>query len=175
MRSSSPKAAINKTEKARRPAYWYEGGARTMTASNTGHSGFDVSIGYTGMGGNTSGAGGTYADYQTLAVPPSTLFATVRKSEIENSPEAHHDMPVKLGINVRYNVNDRWSSVIGSELQLFVVGHIPKQQSSGEYRQAEAALHKHSVLGKRKPMAQQDFQCLSHRRGRGGKARQGKG
>ena len=109
LRSSSPQAAINKTEKARRPAYWYEGGARTMTASNTGHSGFDVSIGYTGMGGNTSGAGGTYADYQTLAVPPNTLFATVRKSEIENSPEAHHDMPVKLGINVRYNVNDRWS------------------------------------------------------------------
>ena len=37
------------------------------------------------------------------------FFATVRKSEIENSPKAHHDMPVKLGINVRYNVNDRWS------------------------------------------------------------------
>lgn len=105
-RSVSPQAPSSQTEKAKHSNYLYGSSSRAMAVTRDSHSGFDISIGYTGMGGN-SGRGGNQMYYSALAMDPKILCDY--RTEVEGSTQAHHDMPVKLGVSVRYNVNNRWS------------------------------------------------------------------
>ena len=101
-------------EKSTRPTYWYEGSTQAKETRRETKAGFDISIGYSGMGGSTGNGGRELMAYNDAAVPSTYVPLTAfNKMEIEDKPQAHHDMPLKAGVSIRYNINDRWSVLSG--------------------------------------------------------------
>lgn len=101
-------------EKSARPTYWYKGSTQAKETRRDTEASFDISIGYSGMGGSTGNGGRELMAYNDAAVPSAYVPLTAfNKMEIEDKPQAHHDMPLKAGVSIRYNINNRWSVLSG--------------------------------------------------------------
>lgn len=112
MTQSSP--MTRSMEKKARPAYWYEGSTQAKETRRATKSGFAISVGYSGMGGSSGNSGRGVMAYNGAAVPSTYVPLTAfNKMEITDKPHAHHDMPLKAGVSMRYNINDRWSVLSG--------------------------------------------------------------
>lgn len=86
----------------------------SRSTSNASRSTLNIS--YSGMGGASGVSGnGFLTNGMTLDDPIYSDKGTVNitKAASEMTTHAHHDMPVKLGISLRYNINDRWGIQTG--------------------------------------------------------------
>lgn len=86
-----------------------------VLGSNGGRrNGWAASVGYSGMGSmsTSSGFGGLR---EMAASDPvyNSYTGDAPKAVSEMTTDAHHDMPIKFGLSLRYNVDDRWSVQTG--------------------------------------------------------------
>lgn len=99
-----------------------------------------LSAAYTGLSGG--GADGLSAEFAMMSDPnPNLSGEPVRVSEMIT--KAHHKQPVKVGVSVRYRLNDRWSLQTGAAYS-YLSADITRSNNVDEYH-TDQTLHYVSI------------------------------
>lgn len=123
------------TPTTRKPSHWFSDGQPQNFAynGNGSASGLDISAGYAGMGGSSSMSGFSALDGVMSNNPTEGSGAViVREAVTDMTTDAHHDMPVKLGVSLRYRANKRWSLQTGVNYS-YLLSDITKSNNVEEY------------------------------------------
>lgn len=109
---------------------WWASSSRqpTYIRRDTRHT--DISIAYSGMSGTNS-----YGSMALSANDSKTYndAGGLTMAATDMTTHAHHDMPVKLGLNIRYNINNRWSIQAGATYSR-LTSDITRSNNFEEYR-----------------------------------------
>lgn len=109
--SNQPPVESKQQPKGSRPKKGYTTGQPPLQQGHDNdRRSFDIAIGYSGMGGTSSAAGNNRLmnDMYDDALQNGTPHAVT-----EPTTDAHHDMPVKVGVSLRYHMGSRWSLQTG--------------------------------------------------------------
>lgn len=109
--------AAKKESRSSRTTNWYAKNSDATTQVSSRRHGMTLAMNYTGMGTASSSQGIVAAN---LASDPMCFgqqeipnYGALSKAAMPTTTTAHHDMPVKLGVSLRYDIDTRWSVMTG--------------------------------------------------------------
>lgn len=109
-------AAI-KESRSNRTTNWYAKSSDATTAVSGRRHGMALAMNYTGMGTASSGQGivaaNVASDPVCFGLQEIPNDGALSKAAMPTTTTAHHDMPVKLGVSLRYDIDNRWSVMTG--------------------------------------------------------------
>lgn len=119
----APSSTIIDTDKKQRPSAssssgnrqssWY-GNSSRVAAGQDNHSELTLAVNYSGMAGSSgvSGVNGVLG-YASDALDNSYNLGNIPKAVTDMTTSSHHNMPVKVGLSLRYGTGSRWSVQTG--------------------------------------------------------------
>lgn len=116
---------------------WYGKQTNMGLSTNERSNNFSIAMNYSGMGSSSSTSGFGFNSLNSMSMPikndmPEGDYVALAKGVSETTTTAHHDMPVKLGISLRYNVGKRLSFQTGLNYS-YLSSDITRENNMEEY------------------------------------------
>lgn len=116
-----------------RQLLWSGNSSRIAAAGRNHHSGLSLAVNYSGMAGSSgvSGVNGALV-YASDALENSYNLGNMPKAVTDMTTSSHHNMPVKVGVSLRYSTGSRWSIQTGVNYS-YLSSNITRSNNIEEY------------------------------------------